>query len=163
TAIDPTIFSGGSAINSRGGNLDVAVSATVAGVLVNSGTVNVQDGATLTVGAAALNNAGSINLLGSSSQTTLLIDQNAKLSGGGTVSMSDLGLITDRGSGFTLTNVNDKIVGDGALGGDLSLFVINEAGGVINGNGSGAQLNISATVTNAGLIEGTTSHGLAIG
>jgi hypothetical protein len=45
------------------------------------------------------------------------------------------------------------------------LSVINEAGGVINGNDSGTTgvLDISATVTNAGLIEGTTSRGLAMG
>ena len=64
------------------------VSATDSGTLVNSGAVNVQNGATLTLGAATLNNAGSINLLGSSSRTELLIEQNVTLSGGGTVSMS---------------------------------------------------------------------------
>ena len=42
TAIDITIFSGGSAINSAGGKLDVVVSAMDSGALVNSGTVNVQ-------------------------------------------------------------------------------------------------------------------------
>ena len=72
------------------------------------------------------------------------------LSGGGTASMSGSGsLITDSGGSNTLINVNDKIVGAGALGGDFLLLVINEAGGVINGNGSGVlgQLDISATVT----------------
>ena len=44
------------------------------------------------------------------------------LSGGGTVSMSGGdSLITDNGSGFTLTNVNDKIVGTGVLGAELCL------------------------------------------
>ena len=138
TAVDITIFSGGSAINSAGGKLDVVGSATDFGVLVNSGTINVRNGATLTLGAATLNNAGSINLLGSTSQTTLFIAHNVTLSGGGTVSMSGVNsLITDNGGGFTLTNVNDKIVGVGGLGGELSLFVVNEAGGVIDGNGSG--------------------------
>jgi hypothetical protein len=135
-------------------------------VLVNSGTVNVQNGATLTLGAATLNNAGRINLFGSSSKTTLLIDHDVTLSGGGTVAMSGFSsLITDSGGSNRLINVNDKIVGVGRLGGGLSLFVINEAGGVINGNGSGifGDLDISATVTNAGSIEGTTSQGLAIG
>jgi autotransporter passenger strand-loop-strand repeat protein len=160
TGIDFTVDSGGTAVNSVGGSLEAVVSATDAGVLVNSGTVNVQNGATLTVGAATLNNAGRINLLGSTSQTTLFIDHNVTLSGGGTVSMSGGGsLITDSGGTHTLTNVNDKIVGVGELGGD----VVNEAGGVIDGNGSDTtgQLDISATVTNAGLIEGTTSQGLA--
>jgi hypothetical protein len=74
-------------------------------------------------------------------------------------------LITDSGHSFTLTNVNDKIVGGGGLGGEFALFVVNKAGGIINGNGSGTvgELDIVATVTNAGLIEGTTSRGVAIG
>ena len=166
TGIDFTVDSGGTAINSAGGSLDVVASATNSGVLVNAGIVNVQNGGTLTLDAATLDNAGSINLLGSSSQTTLFIAHNMTLSGGGTVSMSGSGsLITDSGGSNTLINVNDKIVGAGALGGDFLLLVINEAGGVINGNGSGVlgQLDISATVTNAGLIEGTTSQGLIIG
>ena len=166
TGIDFTVDSGGTAINSAGGSLDVVVSTTNSGVLVNFGIVNVQNGGTLTLDAATLNNAGSINLLGSSSQTTLFIAHNMTLSGGGTVSMSGSGsLITDSGGSNTLINVNDKIVGAGTLGGDSLLFVINQAGGVINGNGSGllGQLDISATVTNAGLIEGTTSQGLVIG
>jgi autotransporter passenger strand-loop-strand repeat protein len=159
TGIDFTVDSGGTAINSAGGSLDVVVSATNSGVLVNSGIVNVQNGGTLTLAAATLNNAGSINLPG-----TLLIQHDVTLSGGGTLSMSDAGLITDSGGGFTLTNVNNKIVGTGALGGDLVLFINNKSGGVINGNGSGTvgALVISATVTNAGLIEGTTSQGLII-
>ena len=164
TAIDITIFSGGSAINSAHGELDVVVSAADSGVLVNSGTINVRNGATLTLGAATLNNAGSINLLGSTSQTSLSITHNVTLSGGGTVSMSDLSVVTDNGSGFTFTNVNNKIVGAGILGPEFILFLVNQAGGVIDGNGSGiADLQIHATVTNAGLIEGTTSEGVAIG
>jgi hypothetical protein len=70
------------------------------------------------------------------------------LSGGGTVAMSGgSSLITDSGGSDTLINVNDKIVGVGGLGGDL--LVINEAGGVIDGNGTFGAMEISATVTNA--------------
>ena len=130
------------------------------------GAINVQNGATLTLDAATLNNAGSINLLGSTSSTTLFIAHDVTLSGGGTVSMAGgHNLITDSGHSFTLTNVNDKIVGGGGLGGEFALFVVNKAGGIINGNGSGTvgELDIVATVTNAGLIEGTTSRGVAIG
>ena len=46
-------------------------------------------------------------------------------------------MITDNGSGFTFTNVNNKIVGAGVLGAEFTLFVVNQAGGVIDGNGSG--------------------------
>ena len=130
------------------------------------GAINVRNGATLTLDAATLNNAGSINLLGGTSRTTLFIAHDVTLSGGGTVSMSGGdNLITDSGGSFTLTNVNDKIVGVGGLGGEFALFVVNKSGGIINGNGSGTGggLDIVATVTNAGLIEGTTSQGVAIG
>jgi hypothetical protein len=37
------------------------------------------------------------------------------------VAMAGLGLITDSGVGFTVTNVNDKIVGAGALGAEFGL------------------------------------------
>ena len=162
TAVDITIASGGTAINSVGGILDAVVSATDFGTLINSGAVNVQNGATLTVGAATLNNAGSINLLGTISATELLIEQNVTLSGGGTVSMSgnQKSDITG-GSGFTLTNVNNKIIGVGEIG-DSHFTINNQSSGVIDGNGTAIRLELVANVTNAGLIEGTTSQGLFI-
>ena len=43
------------------------------------------------------------------------------------------------------------------------LFVDNQAAGVIDGDGTASRFQVSATVTNAGLIEGTTSKGLIIG
>ena len=163
TAVDTTIVSGGTAINSVGGNLDAVVSATDFGTLINSGAVNVQNGATLTVGGATLNNAGSINLLGSTVVAELLIEQNVTLSGGGTVSMSTVSNRIAGGSGFTLTNVNNRIVGEGGLGEPGSAITINnQSSGVIDGNGTMFQLDIVASVTNAGLIEGTTSRGLFI-
>ena len=54
TGIDFTVDSGGTAINSAGGSLDVVASATNSGVLVNAGIVNVQNGGTLTLDAATL-------------------------------------------------------------------------------------------------------------
>ena len=87
---------------------------------------------------------------------TLLITNNVTLSGGGTVALAGLSLITDSGAGFTLTNVNDKIVGAGALGAEFGLFVNNQAAGVIDGDG----MEVTATITNAGLIEATTFEGL---
>ena len=161
TAIDITIVSGGTAINSVGGSFDAVVSATDSGTLINSGAVDVQNGATLTVGAATLNNAGSINLSGIFAATELLVEQNVTLSGGGTVSMSGDQSLIAGGSGFTLTNVNNKIIGTGEIG--SSHFAINnQSSGVINGNGIAVNMELVANVTNAGLIEGTTSQGLLI-
>ena len=84
-----------------------------------------QNGATQTVGAAALNNAGSINLLGTFSATELLIEQNVTLSGGGTVSLSGGQSDITGGSGFTLTNVNNKIIGAAKLAIATSPSTIN--------------------------------------
>jgi autotransporter passenger strand-loop-strand repeat protein len=161
SAVDITSASGGTAINSVGANLDAVVSATDSGTLVNSGAVNVRNGGTLTVGAATLNNAGSINLLGTFSATELLIEQNVTLSGGGTVSMSGNQSLITGGSGFTLTNVNNKIIGVGEIG-NSHFAINNQSSGVINGNGTVFHMELAANVTNAGLIEGTTSQGLLI-
>ena len=120
-----------------------------------------RNGGTLTVGAATLNNAGSINLLGTFSATELLIEQNVTLSGGGTVSMSGNQSLITGGSGFTLTNVNNKNIGVGEIG-NSHFAINNQSSGVINGNGTVFHMELAANVTNAGLIEGTTSQGLLI-
>jgi hypothetical protein len=76
--------------------------------------------------------------------------------------MSGAFCLISGGSGFTLTNVNNKIVGVGKLG-NSNFAINNQSSGVINGNGTGSQhLELAANVTNAGLIEGTTSQGLFI-
>ena len=163
TASDVTILSGGTAINAAGATLNVSVGATDFGKLTNSGTVNVIDGGTLTLGAAAVANAGSIRLQGTSggSGATLLLAGNVTLSGGGTLSLSPSGnnVITDSGGTSTLTNLNNTISGAGTLG-DLNLTLINS--GTIVGNGSGLFLSNILSAVNAGTLEATTASGLVI-
>ena len=89
----------------------------------------------------------------------MLIEQNVTLSGGGTVSMSGNQSLITGGSGFTLTNVNNKIIGVGEIG-NSHFAINNQSSGVINGNGTVFHMELAANVTNAGLIEGTTSQGL---
>jgi autotransporter passenger strand-loop-strand repeat protein len=163
TASDVTILSGGTAMNAAGATLNVLVSATDSGTLTNSGTVNVFDGGTLTLGAAAVTNAGSIRLQGTSavSGATLLLAGNVKLSGGGTLSLSPGGnnVITDSGGTSTLTNLNNTISGAGTLG-DLTLTLINS--GTIVGNAGGLFLSNILSAVNAGTLEATTASGLVI-
>jgi hypothetical protein len=78
----------------------------------------------------------------------------ASLGGGGALIFSNLS--TNKVSGGTLTNVNDYIKGAGQFG-DGSMGLVNDAGGIIDGDDSVAlTINVgSATITNAGRIEAT--------
>ena len=60
-----------------------------------------------------------------------------------------------------MTNVNNKIIGVGEIG-NSHFAINNQSSGVIDGNGTAVHLELAANVTNAGLIEGTTSQGLFI-
>jgi hypothetical protein len=89
----------------------------------------------------------------------------ATLTGGGTLTLSNhsTNVIKGASSGATLTNTNDKITGAGNLG-NGTMTLVNQAGGVINGNVSNT-LTINtgaATITNAGVIESTSTGGVRI-
>ena len=166
TAVDVTIYSGGTTINAVGGTISVQDGATVSGTLVNSGAVNVADGAILELGATILNNKGSLNLQGvdGGAGAQLLIDNNLTLTGGGRVSLSSNGndQIVDNGNSLTLTNVNNTISGAGTIGQADGLLTLNNSG-TVNANGSSSLIiNTANTVINTGLLEGTSSGGLDI-
>ena len=131
--------------------------------LIASSAATLAAGDPRTLGAAAVTNAGSIRLQGTSgvSGATLLLAGNVKLSGGGTLSLSPSGnnVITDSGGTSTLTNLNNTISGAGTLG-DLTLTLINS--GTIVGNASGLFLSNILSAVNAGTLEATTASGLVI-
>jgi autotransporter passenger strand-loop-strand repeat protein/probable HAF family extracellular repeat protein len=79
TAIDPTILSGGTLIVSSGGLVDVQSGATNSGKLINSATIDVESGATLTL-SGTTSNAGTLFADGAGS----LIDIVGVVSGGTT-------------------------------------------------------------------------------
>ena len=107
------------------------------------------NGATVT-----LNGVIGISGVMSVSTTDLVIAAGgASLGGGGDLVLSDLA--TNKVSGGTLTNVNDYIKGAGALG-DGSMGLINDKGGIIDGDDSVAlTIDTTSTITNAGTIEAT--------
>jgi hypothetical protein len=144
-----------------GGTVFAATGGTGTGA--NAGKIAVADGATLELGGTFVNN-GSITLGGSASATALEVDGTAlTLSGGGRVVLSDNSnnAIVADGSAATLTNVNDTIAGGGAIG-DADLTLVNQAGGIIDGDGVGNALKLIAATSNSGVLEATTSQGLII-
>src|SRR5262249_7458958 len=134
----------------------------------NSGTVIVNKSAQLALGGTSLLNAGLISLQGAGHviDATLLIENNVTLSGAGSVFLSPTGSgpypIVDNGTSVTLTNLANKISGGGVIG-DMNMTLINRTSGVINGNGTSSALILAATsITNSGVLEGSSPQGLVI-
>jgi hypothetical protein len=127
----------------------------------NTGSLTVADGTSMAL-AEVVDNSGSIALAAQSAATSLVIGDQAVLEGGGTISLSDnaLNAITGNGTGCTLSNVDNTIIGSGEIGGDgLSL---NNKGGVIEATGanplildtgSNAIVNTGALEANGGTLD----------
>ena len=143
------------------GNLD----GVSAGGILNSGTIRVTDGTSLTL-EGIFSNSGTIALNSTADDTDLRLNtQNVILKGGGSIilSNSDANRIYGNSSNYVLTNVSNTISGAGQLGaGQLTL--VNDEAGVINANRSKA-LTLSfgsGMMTNEGLLEATATGGLVI-
>ena len=122
----------------------------------------------------AINNNGNFQFNSSNDANSILnLTGDTTLQGGGkgTVTLSTVlnngGYAYIEGNGFTLTNTNNIIQGDGIIG-NGSLAIVNESGGVIDANSAGGSaqvglyLNGSGNITNAGLLEATNSGILVI-
>jgi hypothetical protein len=143
---------GGILSNAVGGEIDASGGSSFAGVtFTNSGLLAVADSDTLSA-AGSIGNAGTISLAGMASAAQLMLTGNLSLSGGGQVLLGEGGVISSAASGDTFTNVDNKITGDGELGGGATKL-INQAAGVINETGTTGLLIASASLVNAGLIE----------
>ena len=160
----------GGTINSAGsGEVIVAYSnaATLDGsahALSNLGTFAVQDYGTLSL-LGSIVNTGTIALQSTNDATYLVAaGSTVSLTGTGTVLLSDNAnnYITGATASDTLVNVNNTISGAGQLGyGTLTL--VNAAAGVIDATGSNALvLNTGSVLANTGLIEATGLGGLII-
>ena len=116
--------------------------------------------------AGAINNAGSINLLGVANGTALrLTSPVTTLTGGGKVVFSTGGnnyIVGNGGALDELDNVNNTISGVGNIGvGGMTL--VNETAGIINADQTGQLvLQVNGGVTNTGLIEATSTGGLFV-
>jgi len=146
----------GTAINSAGGTLDAVASLTDSGTLTNLGTINVEQGGTLTLVAATVSNAGVIALSGDA-QATLLVESAVILAGGGKVALvGDGNNVISGSSTATLTNAGNTISGAGDI---FGLNLVNS--GTVNANNPGQTLFVDAArIVNASLLEGTAAGGL---
>jgi hypothetical protein len=155
----------------NGNTLDVT-GGTGTGAL--AGKITVADAATLGFGTiaanATFNNTGTITLNSTGDATDLVISGNVTLAGAGKVTLSDNannGIVSD-GNTAMLTNgsatASNTISGAGTIG-DAHLTLINNAKGVIDGNGIYNSLTLDTganTITNAGTLDGATAQGLIV-
>lgn len=143
---------------------------TAGNPLNNAALVNITNGHALVL-EGTINNTGTVTLNSTGNQTALGVSDNVTLKGGGKVTFGDsntnvMGNIPNNDA--VLTNVDNKIsgsghIGDNPAGGTFAL--INQAKGVINGNGAVNTLTLSSanqTIQNFGIFEGTSAKGLEI-
>ncbi|MEO0794284.1 MAG: PEP-CTERM sorting domain-containing protein [Verrucomicrobiota bacterium] len=132
-------FSGSHVLNGQliangAGLFNFSGSSSLSGVS-SSAPIRVLNGGSLTL-ANDFNNAGSIDLLGTTGTTSLVIGSpNFFLDGGGTITLLNdpQNRIIASASGNRLINVDNTISGGGSFGNNL-LAITNESGGRIIGN-----------------------------
>ncbi len=143
------------------------------GTGASAGTISVADAGALEIG-GTFRNTGKIALNSTGRATDFIIASNAVLSGEGVVQLSDdshnvIGGVAPRFPfpffsflfAKTLTNAGNTIEGSGTIG--TNLILNNEASIIGNGVTAGLILNTGFhTITNSGLIEGTTAQGVTI-
>jgi fibronectin-binding autotransporter adhesin len=146
------------------GNTNLILDGTITrGPLTNAAIVAVVNDSTLTLASGStLINEGAMALMGQGSNTWLYLGSGAStttLTGGGTVTMSNSlhngnTLIYGDG-GVTLENVNNTIQGEGEIGDDHVMKLMNDTGGTLLANFSGQTLliNGSGTFTNKGTMQ----------
>jgi hypothetical protein len=161
------------------GNIDVVGNndamldgSSSAGMLSNQGAVAIENGASLSL-QGVINNTGSINLDGGATTTSIILTGNTSpttvtLEGGGQVKLSDSSLnsldveVTTPATKITLNNVNNTISGAGTIGASGDLTLNNEKLGIINATDATNSLILDGPVSNAGLIEATGAAGLTV-
>src|SRR5271165_3834478 len=145
-------------------SLDVSVSVASLQLALGNG-LNVNAGETLNIFGPSFLNAGAFAINGASGNAIVNIDGNTSLSGGGTLTLNSGagGSAFLRGSGTTLTNVDNTIQGSGEIGDSGALAINNEA--TIDANVSGRTLDVNAAsggVTNTGTLEATSGGTLQL-
>ena len=165
------IVIGGTLASSNGGEIRTGVGSYdnvldgTASAVTNTGVILLNNGNQANQGSGlhlqgTIHNSGAIDFPTYSDTVTLFVDSaTVTLDGGGQISMGPRGqhqIVGDNSGGTaTLDNVDNTIVGTGAIGdGTTDLAVDNEAGGTIEGgNASTLTINTgSNAVVNAGTI-----------
>jgi hypothetical protein len=140
------------------------------GTGANAGTINVETGSVFEVG-GTVKNTGIISLNGGLHYSggyiigALEIARDTILQGGGKITLTSVGGYSSSILGSTLTNVDNTISGSGQIGGgeQTNAALVNENKGVIDANGPyNGGLTIYGGVTNAGLLEATSTAGLVL-
>ena len=134
--------------------------------VTNKGIVSLNDGSTLTL-LGTITNDGTISLNNDNYLTDLIVGSpTVSLTGSGTILLDQYSNNRIYGAvgADVLVNVNNTIEGAGQIGaGQLTL--VNQAKGIINADQSGSLTLTSTsggTITNAGLIESTSTGGLNV-
>ena len=135
---------------------------------VSVGTLTIDSGNSLIIGnnqeltvGGNISNSGQISISATANTTVLAITGAVSLSGGGTLTLTTSGAgggayIYQATGGSVLTNVDNTILGQGQIGYN-GLSLVNQSGGTINANVSGATLLLNTgSMTNQGLAESTT-------
>jgi hypothetical protein len=120
------------------------------GLGANAGTIIVENSAVFTVG-GTVKNSGTITINGTGA--VLSFDRDTTLQGGGKITLSGGSIQT---SGGTLTNVDNTISGFGSI----SVNLVNEKNGVVDANESGINFLNGSSLSNAGLLEATSTGAL---
>ena len=150
--------------NSEGFTINGAsTGADPTGTSVNSGTIVVNDNATLTLD-GTLAGTGTLALAsGGGDDTNLVLGATgATLAGGGTIVLGDVSgnnRIYGAGGSDVLTNAGDTIEGSGQLGAGQLTFV---NASLVDATGTSHALVLNAVTTNTGTIEATGPAGLVI-
>jgi hypothetical protein len=164
------VIQGGLLAASQGGDLFVSNYAYLDGttngaITIAAGTpLNIENGTTL-YAMGSIVNKGTIALGGNGYNTDLVANgPTLTLTGGGMVLLSDTGSnrLYSGSSADTLVNNNDTIIGSGQIGASQGT-IDNQAGGVINSNGTAGMTLAATAFSNQGLIEATGSGGIGIG
>jgi len=154
-----TLTNNGGTLGTPAGNVAVLDGSTGAGAVTLNGTYT-SDLGSQTYLLGTINNNSNLQLNGGNgSNSSLIVDSNVTLGGGGTVSLSIAAgggnaFILQAAGGLTLENVNNIIQGAGIIG-QNGLTVLNDAGGAILANIPGQNLfvNGGGTLTNNGTLQ----------
>lgn len=161
TVTGGTLTNNGGTLATVAGNTTTLDGSTGAGAVTINGTYTASAGSTTNI-LGTINNKGTISVGSNAYLQAGAPAVVTVLSGAGTVTMT-AGVLTGQASGAELENVDNTIQGSGTIGTN-SFTLINESGGTINANISGATLGfgLGSSADNLGLMEATGGGTLAL-
>ncbi|MEM1027816.1 MAG: hypothetical protein AAGJ38_07005 [Planctomycetota bacterium] len=152
----PTILNGGARIDSltvlAGGDLvfdagrSLVLDDEPVSFLNNAGSITTGGSGSVLGVLNTVDNSGAITVVGGASFSDLRLEDDATLTGGGTLTLNgDRARVTGIALGLQLTIEDQTIEGEGSLGSN-AVFVMNQAGNVIDANVTGGTLLLDPRV-----------------